>query len=51
VLSPPIKPSPKDKPPDQGLIAPFLQIFYFKTFHLAEAGQGALSVTAGTWQS
>lgn len=47
---PPIKQLPGGTPPDQVLIAPFLQIFNFKTFHLAEADQGALSVTAGTWQ-
>lgn len=46
----PIKQFPKEKAPDQALTAPFLQIFNFTTFHLAEADQGALSVTAGIWQ-
>lgn len=45
-----IKQFPKEKPPDEAIIAPFLQIFNFKTFCLAEAGQGALSVAAGIWQ-
>lgn len=44
---PPVKQLPEGTPPDQ---ASFLQIFNFKTFHLAEANQGALLVTAGTWQ-
>lgn len=45
-----IKQFPKEKPRDQELSAPFLRIFNFETFHLAEADQGALSVTAGSWQ-